>query len=125
MGEEVQVFSSEDGCPSLPIVEGPGEALAIVWPGVGASLRSLHKISLQAGGKTIRMKHPGEAVYYVVNGSVSVSDDTAGYLVTKGAMVFIEPGTAYTMAAHDGATELIGGPCPPDPTLYEGVLTDD
>lgn len=121
MDQQVQVLSSREGCPSLPIVEGPGEALAIVWPGVGATLRSMHKISLQEGGKTTWMKHRGEAVYYVVHGSVAVSDDSTGYVAEKGSMVFVEPETAYTFAAIDGATEMIGGPCPPDHSLYEGI----
>jgi mannose-6-phosphate isomerase-like protein (cupin superfamily) len=125
MERQVQVLSSKEGCPSLPIVEGPGEALAIVWPGVGARFRSMHKISLGEGGKTTRMKHAGEAVYYVASGSVAVSDDATEYIAGKGAMVFVEPETPYVLAAHEGHTEMIGGPCPPDPKLYEGISHGD
>lgn len=121
MTEKVQVLSSTEGCPPLAIIEEAGEATAIVWPGVGAKHRSMHKISLATGGRTIRMEHPGEAVYYVVEGSVTVSDDSGDYLATKGAMVFVEPSTSYILAAGDGRAQLIGGPCPPDPALYEGM----
>lgn len=120
MAEEVQVLSSTEG-PRLPIVEGSGEAVAVVWPGVGAYLRSMHRIALGDGGRTIRMKHPSEAVYYVLDGSVDVVDEAEAHVASKGAMIFVEPETPYSFASRHGSAVLVGGPCPPDPALYEAL----
>jgi hypothetical protein len=36
-------------------------------------------------------------------------------------MVHVDAGTPYELVAGDEGMELIGGPCPADPSLYEGV----
>jgi mannose-6-phosphate isomerase-like protein (cupin superfamily) len=108
------------GGPRLPIVEGEGEARAIVWPGMGARHRSLHRITLAEGARTTALRHPMEAVYYVVEGSASVVDAENGSRqgLVEGAMVHIGPDTPYRFEASAGVVELVGGPCPPDPDLY-------
>lgn len=119
----VVVLDADDKCPRLPIVDGGGEAFAVVWPGVGASMRSMHRISLLPGGVTIRMSHPMEAAYYVMSGSGAVlAPDTGDATpLVDGSMIHIEPGTAYVYQAGTAGMELIGGPCPADPALYRHI----
>ena len=115
----VQVLDSEGG-PPLPIVASGGFARAVVWPGIGAELRSLHWIELAPGGETIEMRHPSEAVYYVVRGAGEVTDgsDGSSRQLVEGAMAHIEAGTPYRLRAGDAGMEVVGGPAPADPALY-------
>jgi hypothetical protein len=115
----VAVVGVEDG-PELPIVDGPGSARAVIWPGMGARLRSMHRISLEAGARTVELRHVADSVYYVIDGAGEVSDRDAGTsepLVT-GSMVHVDRGTAYVLVAGDGGMELVGGPAPADASLY-------
>lgn len=103
----------------LPLVVGDGFAEAIVWPGMGATHRSLHRFVLAGGASTVAMRHESEAVYHVNSGrvvAVDIDDDEAHALHT-GSMIHITPGTTYRIEALEDA-EVIGGPCPPDPSLY-------
>jgi quercetin dioxygenase-like cupin family protein len=109
----VQVLGP-DG-PSLELVDGEGGARALVWPGVGARLRSMHLVSLGPGARTRSQRHPDEAVYYVIAGSGSVG----GHELGEGAMVHVAPGTAYSFNAAGDGLELIGGPSPADASLYD------
>jgi hypothetical protein len=61
-----------------------------------------------------------EAVYYLIAGSAVVEDLDRGtrHELTKGSMMLVDPGTAYRLVARDQPAELVGGPCPADPTLY-------
>jgi quercetin dioxygenase-like cupin family protein len=102
-----------DGRP-LGIVEGGGAAVAIVWPGMGSRFRSMHRIELEPGGSTVELRHPGEAVYFVAEGSASVNGERLG----RRTMAYVPRGTAYSFSSEDGAT-IVGGPCPPDPALYD------
>jgi quercetin dioxygenase-like cupin family protein len=38
--------------------------------------------------------------------------------VVTGSMLFIEPDTQYQFVAGENGALLLGGPCPPDPSLY-------
>ncbi len=117
----VSVLHDDDSCPRLPIVDGEGEARAVVWPGVGAHLRSIHRISLAPGSRTVRQQHPMEAVYYVMSGSATVHDDETqtSEAVREGSMTLVDPGTPYRFVADGDGVELVGGPCPADPSMYE------
>jgi quercetin dioxygenase-like cupin family protein len=117
---EALVLRAADHGPLLPIVEGDGAARAIVWPGVGATLRSMHRIALAAGSRTIELRHPMEAVYYVMQGDGAVRDPDDGgeEPLIEGSMIHIEPGTAYRFEAGGSGMLLLGGPCPADPALY-------
>ena len=64
--DQVRILHDDDGCPVIPMIQSGGRAWAVVWPGVGASLRSMHHISLEPGGRTIELKHPMEAVVRTV-----------------------------------------------------------
>jgi quercetin dioxygenase-like cupin family protein len=123
MADRVVVLDADEKCPRLPLVSGEGEAFAVVWPGVGANMRSMHRIRLRAGSATVRMRHPMEAVYYVIAGEGAVRDADNGTSdpVVEGSMIHIEPGTAYVCVAGGAGMELIGGPCPADPELYRGL----
>ncbi len=116
----VRVFDARKRCPILPIVEGEGTAWAVVWPGVGAQSRSLHRISLACRARTVELRHPMEAVYYVIDGTAVVvdpSNDSHQELV-RGSMVHVDSGTSYVFIAGNNGVEIVGGPCPPDPAMY-------
>lgn len=108
-------------------MESGGHAWAVVWPGVGAELRSVHHISLSSKGRTIALEHPMEAVYYVMEGSATAVDldsNTSQELI-EGSMVHIDAGTAYRLQAGPAGAEIIGGPCPADHRMYEHLGWQD
>lgn len=116
---EVTVVDGDAG-PPLDIVDGEGSARAVIWPGMGARLRSMHRISLGPGSRTLELRHPTDAVYYVIDGGGEARDHDAGAaepLVT-GSMVHVDRGTTYDLVAGDGGMEIVGGPSPADPALY-------
>ena len=119
------MIRDDPATPSLAIVECNGSARALVWPGTGAHMRSMHRISLEGGGRTISLRHPMESVYYVISGEVDVEDlDTrANHRVGPGGMFLVDPGTGYRIAAGSDGSELVGGPCPADPVIYDGMWT--
>jgi hypothetical protein len=118
---EVRVLGVADHGPPLPIVEGEGSARAIVWPGIGAAYRTMHRIELAGGSRTVPLKHVMEAAYYVIRGDGVVRDpeNGDGHPLTEGSMIFVEPGTAYLIEAGSAGMLLLGGPCPADPALYQ------
>lgn len=121
----VAVLDADEHCPRLPLVTGNGEAYAVVWPGVGAEMRSMHRISLGPGSATVPQRHPMEAVYSVIGGGGMVRDPDTGAAeaLVDGSMFHVEPGTAYVVEAGAGGIELVGGPCPADPALYRAITT--
>lgn len=109
--------------PRLEIVEGGGSAEAVVWPGMGAELRSMHLIRLPPGGRTVDLEHPSEAAYYVIAGGGGVADlrQDVVFRIEPGSMVHADPGDRYGFRAGEAGLEIAGGPCPPDPALYEAI----
>ena len=124
--DRVAVLASDDSCPRLPLVVGSGEAFAVVWPGVGANMRSMHRIVLRHGASTVPLRHAGEAVYYVLAGAGTVTDRDAGTStpLVEGSMIHIDPETTYVCEASSGGMELVGGPCPAEPEFYRGIGLD-
>ncbi len=120
---QIQVLGSGDDCPELPITERGGEARAVIWPGMGAKMRSMHRVRLPAGVKTVEFSHPMEAVYYVIGGTGRVLDlaTRSDHDLVEGSMVHVEPETRYQFEAGDDGVEFLGGPCPADPALYENM----
>ena len=119
----MRVFKDDpEACP-LAITEGPARAWAVAWPGVGAHLRSMHRISLEPGGSTVALSHPMEAVYYLIAGTAVVEDLEQGTRsdLVQGSMFLVDPGTPYRVMSIGTAAEIVGGPCPPDPSLYDQV----
>ena len=122
VADKVSIVDGSRG-PELDIVDGAGEARAIVWPGMGAQTRSLQRIWLKAAARTVELRHPGEAAYYVVAGSGWVSDRSSGarLALREGSMFHVDGGTRYLAEAADDGMELVGGPAPADPALYQDV----
>ena len=81
----------------------------------------MHRIELAAGSRTVPLKHPMEAVYYVMqrrrHRARSRTTAAANPLI-EGSMIHVEPGTAYLFEAGGAGIALLGGPCPADPALY-------
>ena len=119
----VQVVRGSEPGPGLSIVEAGGSAHAVVWPGSGAQQRSMHLINLDPGGRTVDLSHESECVYHVSAGSGIMLDlDTEeSHDAITGSMLFIEPGTNYRFTAGEEGAVLLGGPCPPDPALYDEI----
>jgi quercetin dioxygenase-like cupin family protein len=122
---EVAVVDAEGG-PEVSIVASGGSAHAIIHPGMGAQLRTMYRVSLRAGGHTEKLRHPSEAVYYVMagGGSADEGDGSEGQELVEGSMVHVGPGTSYVLRAGGEGMELVGGPSPADPALHpapEGV----
>ena len=117
----VQVVRGSGNSVSLPLVASGGEAVAVVWPGVGSQHRSLHRVLLQPDGYTVDLRHPSESVYYVRSGSATVVDADSGeqQSLVEGSMVHVDPSTAHRFEAGASGAEIVGGPCPPDPSIYE------
>lgn len=117
--DRVLVLHRDDG-PELDLVEGGGSVRAILWPGVGARSRSMHRIVLEPGARTREQRHRGEAVYAVLAGSGEIVDGEAGArAVGTGSMVHVDADTGYVIVAGPGGLEAVGGPAPVDPDLYE------
>jgi hypothetical protein len=118
----VCVLDADSG-PELGLVASGGTARAIVWPGMGAELRSLHRIELRSGGETVPQRHPNDAVYYVAAGSGEAigGDGADRQALREGSMVHIDAATPYVLRAGDDGMLLLGGPAPADPSLYERV----
>src|SRR4051794_5430145 len=112
--DKVQVLGP-DG-PAVPVVETGGSARALVWPGNGARLRSMHLISLEPGGRTRPQRHAAEAVYYVIEGGGSAGTDEP---LEEGSMIHVAAGAEYVLAAGTEGMQVVGGPSPPDASLYE------
>jgi quercetin dioxygenase-like cupin family protein len=117
--DQIRILEAGNG-PALPIVEGGGHATAVIWPGMGAQLRSIHMIRLEPGARTVQLRHPSEAVYSVTGGSGEALDAgaRAGHPLRDGSMVHVDAGTAYAFRAGSEGMSLLGGPSPPDPALY-------
>jgi quercetin dioxygenase-like cupin family protein len=120
--DEIQILPLDRG-PALSIVDGDGSAHAVVWPGMGAQLRSIHRVELRGGARTIEMRHPFEAVYYVIKGTGEAVDLDADerQRLRAGSMVHVDSGTKYVLSADGDGMSVVGGPSPPDQALYEGV----
>lgn len=112
--------------PELSIVKGNGRAWAVVWPGMGAELRSLHRIDLGAGAHTVELSHSADAVYYVWVGSGSVDGvDGSAYGLRAGSMFHVDAGTSYAVTGGDDGMKMIGGAAPADRELYARYLNEE
>jgi quercetin dioxygenase-like cupin family protein len=121
---EIRVVRSEVDGVALPLVEGPGRMDALVWTGMGAVHRTMHRVGLERGARTMRLHHRGsEAVYFVVRGTGLAVEDgrTITHAVRAGMMFHVAPGTPYRIQAATGPFVCVGGPCPPDEEMYDGI----
>jgi quercetin dioxygenase-like cupin family protein len=117
--QQLRVIRPTDWEEELPLIRGQGVYNVIVGPSAGASERSMNLIQLEASAQTVPLRHPGEAVYYVIKGSVEAHDHEAQvrHALTEGSMIHIDAGTQYSLHARGSAT-ILGGPAPLDPALY-------
>lgn len=117
---ELEVRRLDDD--SVPIDVGDGcRGRAVIWPGMGARHRSMHYLEIPAGESSRSFVHKeSEAVYLVKQGRGRFVDLDTGesHPVKADRMVYLEAGTRYRMEADDSMV-CIGGPCPPDDTLYD------
>lgn len=115
----LRVVTPSQWGPDLGLVLG-GTWREIVGPGVGAHCRSLAHLDLDAAASTVELAHDGEAVYYVVEGSITVVEllraSRIRHALLEGAMFHVAPGSCYTIESEAGA-RLVGGPSPVDPQL--------
>ena len=119
----VGVHDASDERTPVRVVAAQGRAWAVISPRMGARCRSLHRVSLGPGGSTLPLRHPGEAVYYVLAGHGTAHEPRLAHRIAEGSMVHIAPHAEYRFAAQHAGLELIGGPCPADPALYDGLAT--
>ena len=118
--DRIRILHDDENCPELPIVDRGGRAWAVVWPGLGARLRSIHHVSLRPHGRMAALEHPMEAVYYMMGGSGAAVDPGPGTRseLILGAMAHIGPDTPYVLEAGPEGAEIVGGPCPADFRMY-------
>lgn len=111
--------------PILPLVQGAGEARALLHPEMGARQRAFYHIELAPSAATVTLSHlSSEAVYYVVSGTGAVADAGSGESlpVRAGNMFYVDPGRPYQLCAADqDAAVFVGGPCPPDALPVNGA----
>jgi quercetin dioxygenase-like cupin family protein len=114
----VVVLPSAEG-RAIDLLAGPGSARVIVGPHMGAEHRTMCRLELEPGSSTRTLRHPSEAVWYVVSGHGKVLRVDADPLsLEPGAMVHVGPASTYTLRASDAeALVVVGGPSPPDPEL--------
>ena len=120
MTDHVAIIDAKTG-PALDLVENGGRAWAVIWPGIGAMLRTMHRLSLDPQGESRTQSHPGEAVYYLIEGGGTVAAGGEESALRKGSMIHLGPGTDYRFSAGADGMELVGGPSPADLALYEGL----
>jgi quercetin dioxygenase-like cupin family protein len=121
-GAKAEVLDVGHG-PELALIASGGRAHAVIWPGMGAQLRSLHRIALEPEGETVVQRHPSEAVYYVLEGAGEITDVVVGesHALVEGSMPHIDAGTGYVLRAGEAGMTLIGGPSPADHALYASI----
>lgn len=119
----VRVIDSNAACPELPLIEGKGYAKVVLWPGNGAKFRSIQVLSFEGGDQTIELSHSTDCVYGVVRGEGMIVDlaDSSTQQVSEGNMLHIDATDRYRLIAGQDGMVVVGGPCPPDPALYQSL----
>jgi mannose-6-phosphate isomerase-like protein (cupin superfamily) len=120
---KIRVIDSAADWPEIPILDGEGNAKVVMWPGNGAVVRSFHLISMKEGTSTTPLRHGSDCVYYIIEGAGAVVDLVTGKRspLIEGSMIHIDAGDQYRLTATAGGLRVIGGPCPPDETLYSQI----
>jgi quercetin dioxygenase-like cupin family protein len=90
-----------------------------VHPGVGATMRAMHRLVLEGDCETVDLHHPSDAVYYVLSGKGRVVAEAQESELGEGAMIHIDVRTHYRLHAGSGGMTVVGGPAPADPALYD------
>lgn len=118
----IRVVELEKDSIDVDLVVGTGRSRAVSRPGFGASERSVFYIELDEGSSSKELKHPYEAVYYIVSGKGQVVDTDSGriYDVKEGAVIYLTPNQGYKFI---GPAVFAGGSCPLDVDLYQRLLS--
>lgn len=111
--EAVAVIRPDGWGEDLGLVQGTGHFREIIGPGTRAQARSLYHIELGPSSSTRFLRHPGDAVYYVISGSARVSAARTDHPLVAGSMFHVLGGTTYSCASDQGSV-LLGGPSPVD-----------
>jgi quercetin dioxygenase-like cupin family protein len=123
----VVVLPSAEG-RAIDLLAGPGTAHVVVGPHMGAQHRTMCLLEFEPGSATRTLRHPSEAVWYVVSGEGAALREGADPLpLEPGAMIHVAPAATYTLRAADTAElVVVGGPSPPDAALghVEEALAD-
>jgi quercetin dioxygenase-like cupin family protein len=111
-----RVVSPAEWGPELPVLTGPGSVREMIGSRTGARLRSMYRLELGARATTQWLSHPGEAAYYVLDGSVEVTSGEATESVPEGGMFHVRSLVPYAISSPGGGS-MVGGPAPVDPDL--------
>jgi mannose-6-phosphate isomerase-like protein (cupin superfamily) len=83
---------------------------------MGARQRSMWRITLEPGARTVTLGHSGEAVFYVESGAGELVTATDGRRpVAGGSVVLVDPSTEYRFEASRSPLSILGGPAPSEP----------
>ena len=115
---QISVRRLDRDAEELPLVRGQGRASTLTGPRGAARERSLIYFDLASGGQSVDFRHPYEAVYYVVEGAGRVVDTDTGeaHAARGGVVIYLTADQGYRL---EGPAVFVGGPCPPDPALFE------
>ena len=124
-GEEpFLVRDVEDGVeiPLMRPVMPGGTARFPVWPGTGASRRSMNWVAMVPGQENVPHSHAeSEDLFYCIEGNCVIEDGDTGesHPFEGGSVIFVEPGTLHAVKSLGPARYVsVGGPCPPDTALF-------
>jgi quercetin dioxygenase-like cupin family protein len=118
MSDRIVVLRLTEG-RAVDLLAGPGAAHVVVGPHMGAQHRTMCRLELEPGTATHILRHPAEAVWYVVSGEGEALREGADPLpLEPGAMVHVAPAATYSLRSADAAAlVVVGGPSPPDAAL--------
>jgi quercetin dioxygenase-like cupin family protein len=119
----IKVLHVDRDYVEIPLLQGGLTAKVVAWPGTGSFLSSMHFVSYEAGQKSVPHAHPySQDVFYIIEGHGSMVDTTNGNEIVQrvepGSVVVVDPGTIHSVHADTWLVN-VGGPCPPDLTMYQ------
>lgn len=114
--DRLAVVRFGDWGKSLPVIVGEGQCHEILGTRTGVRLRSFYHFELGQLSSTKTFLHPGEAVYYVLEGHAEFRSAAGGVTVPEGGMVHIAAENTYSISSVSGA-KVLGGPAPVDPAF--------
>lgn len=120
----IRILRADREFVPLPGAAGE-ESRAIVWPGMGARAGTIHFTTVQPGHSTQPRRFPNsELSFYAMQGRGKITDLDlfSEHPFDTMDMAHVLPGVLHQVA-NRGTDPLIiiGGPCPPEPALYENA----
>tara|TARA_X000000950_G_C13334790_1_gene426062 strand:+ start:104 stop:508 length:405 start_codon:yes stop_codon:yes gene_type:complete len=116
--EQIKIINSEKISPIQTNNDGI-IITPILTPDDGAKWRSSIKIHLKKNKKTKSIKLASECVFFVLKGQGVIHDETENeqMSIKDKKMVFITPGTSFSLITSNKDLVLLGGPCPFDKNI--------